>query len=108
MSASRWVSFRRRFLRAVFLCELRFLDSRIWIPSIGVAPKLLMRMSYSICKISSSRIRVFHNGVAQCGVTCQSLLVHPSQHWHQHISVIVNLDFFLILMESMATANILL
>src|SRR5712691_13035698 len=73
-----------------------------------MAPKLPMRTSCSIWRISSSRIRVFHNDVAQCAIACQPLLVHPRQHWHQHIRVVVDLDFLLILMEPVETADILL
>jgi hypothetical protein len=56
----------------------------------------------------SSNTQCIGEGIAQRGIACQPFLVHSSQHWHQHIRVIVNLAFLFILMESVETAHILL
>ena len=58
--------------------------------------------------MASSIIQCIGEGIAKRGIACQPFLVHSSQHWHQHIRVIVNLDFLFILMESVETADVLL
>jgi len=54
------------------------------------------------------QIQYLGDGVTKRTIACQSFLVHPSKHWHLHVRVVVNLDFFFILMDPVEAANILL
>ena len=56
------------------------------------------------------KVQVFNldDAVAERGIACQSLFIHPSQHWHRDISIVVDLYFRFILMKPVKAANVLL
>jgi hypothetical protein len=48
------------------------------------------------------------NCITECGVPCKPLLVHASQHRHHHIRIVVDVDFTLVVVETMQAAHVLL
>src|SRR5579864_746320 len=48
------------------------------------------------------------NRITECRIPCKPLLVHASQHRHHYIRIVVDVDFTLVVVETMQAAHVLL